>query len=139
MKNLNAWIVNNTEACLPNPNTQVSIFVIGRRKPVVESVEASKQIAPNHQECSRTEGYISSEHVRTTQRRMSASIAGARSIGPNDATGFLQHIVRQNDPPSNCADARIDLNGVERVFERAGPEHGVIVEKDDDVAATLKG
>jgi hypothetical protein len=104
MPDLGARVVDDAIPVFAQPEAEVGLLVIGRRKADIEPAEPLEELAPHQQERARTIVDLPAELAFRRIGHPVAAVADAAAVAPHDAAGLLQPPVRQDQLAAGRAD-----------------------------------
>src|SRR5437867_5369021 len=107
-------IVDNAQPLFPKTRAVIGFLVICGLENLVETTQPLPGRAWREQECAGTVIHIAAEHVHRCEWVITAAVTQARSVTPNDAAGFLERAIQQDQPAPDGADVRTATNRRQR-------------------------
>src|SRR4051794_13653701 len=124
-----AWLVDDPVAALPQPQTVINFFVVGRSKFTIEAARTLKKSAWCQE---KRRGAVIDRAAKLVWRTIwmvTAAISQAGSIAPNHRTGFLQTSVGKNEFRAHGADGGTGRQGFHRRGDSSRKHPGIAIEE----------
>src|SRR6185436_5566517 len=94
-------LINHAQSFFPKPQAVIGFLVIRGLECSIKATKLFPHSTRREKEGARTIIDVAPEVVHRRKGIISATIAGTGSIPPDDASGFLQFSVQQNDLSAN--------------------------------------
>ena len=108
---------------------EVAVLAIGRQENLVEAVHLLEGIAADHERGARAVIGLADVVVFGAGRVEAATVVPGVAVIPQNAAGFLQRAVREDQLRARHCGIRPDVERVGQGIDGAGPEFGVVVEE----------
>ena len=138
MHHFRARLIDHLESGLTHLEGQIGVFVVGRGVVAVESAELGEQAGANQDRRTRTVVHLARVVEARVVGLLESAIVPAVSVAKDDAPGFLQAAIGVDQLGARQPALGNLGKGVHQCVQPAGPDRGVIVEKADELAASLR-